>query len=181
MTLKKYKTIKIIVTFLLAFIFSQAIILENFLIPIGAMVIATLILLILRRKVKEIVADERDYIIGGKSALLAMQVFSWISVIAMFVLYSFRHLNPFYEVIGSTLAYSTCLLMIIYSLVFHFYNRATFSENKWRYVTIAIVLAIFITFFSIRLFSGEDNWVCKNGQWVKHGNPSFEAPSVECK
>lgn len=181
MTLKKYRTIKLVITFLLAFVFSQAIILKNYLIPIAVIVVASLALLILRRKVTEIVADERDRIIGGKSALLAMQVYSWIAIIAMFVLYGFRDLNPFYEAIGMTLAYSTCLLMIIYSLIFHFHSKASFSENKWKYITFAIVFALLLAVFSIRFFSGEDNWVCQNGEWVKHGNPSFPAPVTECK
>ncbi len=45
-----------------------------------------------------------------------------------------------------------------------------------------IIIAIIILFvLSVRLLSGEDDWVCDNGQWVKHGNPSVPAPTSECK
>jgi len=34
---------------------------------------------------------------------------------------------------------------------------------------------------SIRFFSGsEDYWICENGTWVKHGNPSVEMPIGNC-
>lgn len=32
----------------------------------------------------------------------------------------------------------------------------------------------------IRLFSGEDNWLCQNGEWVKHGIPSAPKPTKPC-
>lgn len=36
--------------------------------------------------------------------------------------------------------------------------------------------------FTVRfLFGGsEDNWICQNGDWVKHGNPSTSKPSTPC-
>jgi len=33
----------------------------------------------------------------------------------------------------------------------------------------------------LRFHSSEDTWICKNGQWVKHGHPSFPAPSRPCE
>jgi hypothetical protein len=33
----------------------------------------------------------------------------------------------------------------------------------------------------LRLISGEDDWICSDGSWVKHGNPSQPIPSAECK
>ena len=120
MTNKQYKKIKLIITVVLAIVFGQSIILENYIIPIITLIVASLVLLFLRRRVKDIIADERDLAIGGKSALIAIQIYSWVAVVAMFILYSFRDINPSYEPIGMTLAFSTCLLIIIYSLVFHF-------------------------------------------------------------
>ena len=39
---------------------------------------------------------------------------------------------------------------------------------------------IIIIFLGIRFFSGEDNWICQNGEWVKHGNPEAEKPTIGC-
>jgi len=181
MTLKKYQKIKLALVVIISIIFSQSIVFKNFIIPIIVLIISSLILMILRRRVKEIVADERDYIVGGKSALLTIQVYSWAAAIFMFVLYALRDTNPSFEPIAITLAFSTCLLMILYSLIFRFYNQVKFTEKKGKFITLVIVLTIFISIFTLRLFSGEDNWICKQGQWVKHGNPSFSAPTIPCK
>ena len=42
---------------------------------------------------------------------------------------------------------------------------------------IAIILAVL---FGLRLFSGEDSWICQNGEWIKHGNPSAPKPTESC-
>lgn len=181
MTLKKYQKIKLAIVVAISIIFSQSIIFKNYLIPIATLVISSLILMALRRQIKEVIADERDYALAGKSATWAIQIYSWISVVAMFVLYALRDLNPSYEPIAMTLAFSTCLLILIYSLFFNFQNKIKFTQNKNKFIIFAIILAIFLSVFTLRLFSGEDNWVCQNGQWIEHGHPSFQAPSIPCK
>lgn len=181
MTLKKYQKIKLVLTVIIAVVFSQAILYQNYLIPLVTLIISSLVLIFLRRQVKDVIADERDYINAGKSASWTIQIYSWIAVIAMFILYAFKNLNPSYEPIALTLAYSTCLLMVINSFIFKFQNKIKFTPSKSRFIIFIIILSIFAAIFTLRLFSGEDNWVCQNGQWVKHGNPSFEAPKTICK
>lgn len=181
MTLKKYHQFRMAITILTAFIFSQSLVLKNFFIPVIVVLLSSLILMYLRRQVKEVLADERDYQIGGQSAAITIQIYSWTAAIIMFVLYALRDLNPTYEPVAITLAYSTCLLMLCYSFIFKFYNRFNFSKKKATlYFFTALVVAVIIV-FTLRLFSGEDNWLCQNGQWVKHGQPSFPAPTTICK
>jgi uncharacterized membrane protein len=180
MTLKKYQQIKLVMTVVIAIIFSQSIVFKNFIIPIIVLIISSLSLMILRRQVKEVVADERDRITAGTSALLTIQIFSWCSAIIMFVLYAFRDSNFLYQPIAMTLAFSTCILMTIYSFVFRFYNHVKFSEKKGKIIALVIVFTVFLSIF-IRLFSGKDSWVCRNGQWIKHGIPAVPAPITICK
>lgn len=181
MTLKKYQKIKLFITVVIAVIFSQAIIYNNYLIPLATLVVASLVLIWLRRQVKEVIADERDYVNAGKSASWAIQIYSWIAVVTMFILYSFKNLNPAYEPIAMTLAFSTCLLMFVYSLIFKFQNKIKFTQSKTKFIIFIIILSVFGAIFTLRLFSGEDNWVCQNGQWVAHGHPDFSAPTSICK
>lgn len=44
------------------------------------------------------------------------------------------------------------------------------------------LLIIIIGLFALRfLFGGdEDTWICENGLWVKHGNPSYTKPLRHC-
>ncbi len=48
-------------------------------------------------------------------------------------------------------------------------------------VSIIIILAAAMIMAGIRFFSGdEDTWICVNGEWVKHGNPSAPKPLGSC-
>lgn len=44
-----------------------------------------------------------------------------------------------------------------------------------------IIFLVVIVFSGIRFFSGEDDWICQNGEWVKHGNPKAEKPNNFCE
>lgn len=124
MTLKKYKTIKIVVAILVAILVVQSLALRNYLFPFIGIASAMLILFYLRGKLKnEVLEDERDYDVGGKSARSAIQTFSMIASVVMIVLYAKQDLNPLYLPIASTLAYSVCFLMILYSAIFGFLRR----------------------------------------------------------
>jgi uncharacterized membrane protein len=181
MKLKTYKLFQMTVAALLGIVFSQAVINHNFIVPVIAAIVGTLTLLILRRRVKEVVADERDYANGGRAALIAVQLFSWIAVVIMIALLASRDTNPAYEPIAATLAYSTCFLMLAYALIFKFYDRFKHLNSKKLYLTIVIAIILAAAVIGLRLFSGEDDWICQKGQWIKHGSPSFPAPQTECK
>jgi len=47
---------------------------------------------------------------------------------------------------------------------------------------VALVIAVAVlAVMALRFFSGpEDAWLCQNGQWVKHGNPSAPQPTAAC-
>lgn len=132
---------------------------------------------------KEIIADERDYEIGGRAAVLAIQIYAWLIVIMMFLLLAYSSLNPLPEAlaIAAALAYSTCLLMIIYTLLFRYYDKLHFLEKKFIFVTMGALLILFLAIVGLRFFSGEDNWVCQNGQGAKRGNLSAPTPIIECQ
>lgn len=46
-------------------------------------------------------------------------------------------------------------------------------------MAIALVLAVGIFVVAARI-GGEDTWLCEDGQWVKHGNPSSAQPTTPC-
>ena len=43
-----------------------------------------------------------------------------------------------------------------------------------------LILSLIIIVGFTRLLSGEDDWICVHGQWVKHGNPSASKPTGGC-
>jgi len=52
--------------------------------------------------------------------------------------------------------------------------------NKKIFFVITILMILVVALAIVRLISGEDDWICSNGQWVKHGAPSAPAPTTGC-
>jgi len=180
LTFKQYNTIRIIIVFVLALIIGQSMVFRNFFIPVILIAVSSLLLMYLRKKVKGVLADERDYAVGGKAALLAIQVWSWIAVVAMFILLALSDTNPFYTPVAMTLSFSVCILMLIYSVIFKYYNKVKFTDKKLIFSALVLILFIVLAVIGIRAFSGEDNWICKDGQWIEHGHPSSPVPNINC-
>lgn len=44
-------------------------------------------------------------------------------------------------------------------------------------IIVFVVQIIFVAKFS----TPENDWICKDGQWIKHGNPSAQMPIKSCK
>jgi uncharacterized membrane protein len=181
MTLKQFHIIKIITVVALGIIASRAAVLEAYwLISIG-LAISMALLLILRGRVKEIIADERDYEISGKAARYSITACAFAGCIIAFILMSLREINALYEVIGSVIAYTVCALLFSYSLIFVYLNKTMSGKGKKLFFIIAAILVLIFAVASLRFFSGdEDTWLCQDGQWEKHGNPSAPMPAKEC-
>lgn len=46
---------------------------------------------------------------------------------------------------------------------------------------IALVIILILAGVTIiRMSSPEDNWICQNGQWIKHGHPNLPKPTTGC-
>lgn len=50
---------------------------------------------------------------------------------------------------------------------------------KIKKLLIALVIVL-IAIAALRIFLPEDTWICQNGQWVAHGQPSSPQPSSTC-
>lgn len=46
-------------------------------------------------------------------------------------------------------------------------------------VVLVVLLILFASLLILKIFN-EDDWICKEGNWVKHGNPSASMPSEPC-
>ena len=69
-----------------------------------------------------------------------------------------------------------------YLVLLYQYDREYLRSHRGKFVSaflIAFVIA-FVVLANARRLSGEDNWLCRNGEWVKHGNPSAPMPTEPC-
>jgi len=54
--------------------------------------------------------------------------------------------------------------------------------KKGAKMAVASLVIIFLVLAIRFVFGGpEDDWICQEGTWVKHGNPSKPMPIISCK
>lgn len=174
--------LRMLITVVLAITVSISITAGNYIIPIPVTLACALLLFITKRKVKDVLEDERDFELGGHAARYAITTYTVFALIVIFILLNFRQNNPNFDAVASALAYSACFLLILYSIIFK-YLAVKDDSSRRKFVmagVIALVLAL-LAIVALRLFSGEDDWICQNGNWVKHGQPNFPAPKTLCR
>lgn len=123
MTYKKFRMIKMLTAFFLAIIVGQAVIFNNFLLAVIGVITAIAVVFSFRKKVNEVMADERDYAITGNAARISLSLFSVIGASLSFTFMYLRNMNSNFMVIGATLAYSVCALLIFYSATAAIYGK----------------------------------------------------------
>jgi len=129
MTVKQFQGYKIAIVIMLASSISVSINMGNYLAPVIAIAVGMILIRLGRQRVKEVLADERDYTMAGNAARYSVAVFSIIMVIGMFILMALQDKNPEFANIAMLLAYLTCGLMLLNSAVFYFL-KAKESHKK---------------------------------------------------
>lgn len=135
---------------LLAAAFSQTYATNNLALGLSLLLIGSLSLFFLRKRVTEVIVDEMVYAIGGKAALAAVQIYSWLAVIIMLVAGSLKQINPALAMVSNTMAFSACALMLIYSASYYFFAKSSWKDPKFIFT--AILVLIFIAFFAAGIF-----------------------------
>ena len=189
MTLKKYNKYRMVVAMLLAFGVSISVSTGNYLLPLVAMILGWLILYNLRQQVDGGIADECDYALAGTSARYTITAVSVLLALGFFVLMHFASDNHELYNLAMLSSYLVCGIMLLNSAIFYYLKLKMKTEKRsfksWIktfgiYFIIAGIFAAIFTIGSLRLISGEDDWICDNGQWIKHGQPSAPQPTETC-
>lgn len=63
-------------------------------------------------------------------------------------------------------------------------ERESKYKNKRRiYSLIFVIIVLLLSILILRIVLGgdEDTWICKNGTWIQHGNPSDPMPTTQCE
>ncbi len=188
MTLKKYRYYRLALAMILAASISSLVATGNYLLPLIAATFAWLIMYNIRQHVDGILADECDYALAGKSARYTLSAVSMLMMVAFFILMHFAKNNEAFHNLAMLLAYLTYTLLLINASIFQ-YLKLKMKPDKTNYrdwlKTFAIYALIALIFAStfiggIRLFSGEDDWICRQGTWQKHGQPTAPMPQTPC-
>lgn len=181
MTAKKYSGILLGVTAFISGTVSYAVASNNWAYTIPVVLVGALIIYSVKKQVKEVISDERDLANAGRAARYAILAYAMIAAVISLALFAMRAQNPHFEATASALAYSACAVMILQGLFFEYLTgHISFRQNKYA-VFLAIALSVMAIIFTLRLFSGEEGYICQDGAWVRHGQPDFAAPSAPCE
>jgi uncharacterized membrane protein len=123
MDFKGYRRIQMIIAAVLAAMVSVFVIQGNFIIPIIAVIAAAGLILVVRKKVKEVTVDERDIKIAGLAGRMTYSVSAISLAVIGMVFFALGRNNAVYLVIGNTLAYVTCGIMLLYIVFTWYYSR----------------------------------------------------------
>ena len=124
MSRKTFKLCGVIITMVVAALISWAIVAGNALIPVPAVAAGTVILYLCKKRVKEVVEDERVYRIAEKASRLTIQISGILMAIAgATLLAASRGGSPDLEQTGFAVAYSACGLLLIYYISYIYYNK----------------------------------------------------------
>lgn len=80
--------------------------------------------------------------------------------------------------VGPAFTLGSIIMAAILPLVYSFLVFKN-QENKMKYTYVVLIVAALFLLF-VRGITGEDTWICANGQWVAHGHPASPQPSFKC-
>jgi len=123
MSKKTFSIYRIIAVIIVSVVVGLSINFGNWYLPVAAIMASWLFLYTLRRRVKEVMADERDYTIAGKASGWAMKIYLSLSVIVGIILYSIGGKEGILFGTATALLYSACFLMLLYTVLFKIYER----------------------------------------------------------
>jgi uncharacterized membrane protein len=97
---------------------------ENAVIPIPTVLGGIVLLYLLRRQVKDVVQDERNYRISEKASRSAIQVFAFIAAITGITLIAVStEDSSLSREVGLTLAFCACGLLVLYMISYAYHSR----------------------------------------------------------
>jgi len=119
----QYTRFRILIVILIAASISFLVARQNYILPIVIMVTGIIVMYQMKKRVKDVLADERDWRLAGRSAMVALYIYSLISAFGGFILLALSGKNSEFAQIAYGLFYSVCFLLLLNSFIFQYYRR----------------------------------------------------------
>lgn len=125
MSAKTYRFCTLVIVIALAALIAWAVAMEMpVFLPIGGVVVALLLLRVCRHFTKEIMMDERINRVNEKAAAISYRIFSIaMAIVGVGLIILRQSLPPLFSVVGETLVYSVCVLMLIHLTFYYYYGH----------------------------------------------------------
>lgn len=119
-----FRRVQTVITFALAAFVGWSIKIGNVVLPLIGVVVGMMVIFLLKRKVEEVIEDERIYMISEKASRRTIQFFGvTVGLISAALIALSRSGYTEFEQIGSTLGYVTCTLLVVYMMFYGYYSK----------------------------------------------------------
>ena len=96
----------------------------NAIIPIPVVLCGLVLLYLLRKRVKEVIEDERMHKINEKASKVTLQIFGIVTALLGVILIALSQGSwTDFRQAGFTLAYSACFLLLVHLILYSYYTR----------------------------------------------------------
>jgi len=124
MSVKTYRLWMLAITVVVAVLVGWSVTTGYALVPIPVFLAGAIIIYLLRRRVKALTEDERVHSIVNRTSRRTVEIIVILMAIAGATLLAMSQGgSPDLEPAGLTLAYSVCATLIIYNILYTYYNR----------------------------------------------------------
>ena len=124
MSIRTYRLWMVVITIIVAALVGWSVTTGNVLIPIPTFLAGAIILYLFHRRVKAFTEDERARSIVNQASRRTVEIIVIFMAIAGATLIAMSQGgSPDLEPAGLTLAYSVCATLIIYNILYTYYNR----------------------------------------------------------
>lgn len=124
MSYKVFKLCRTIVIIIVAILVGWSVANNNALIPVPTVIAGIVIVLLLKRGMKEVIVDERIFSVADKASMFVFRTFIILAAMAAATILAFKpDRYPNLDQAGFTLAYSICAMLLVYYLAYMYYNR----------------------------------------------------------
>ncbi len=125
MDYKQYQKIRILIGLLIGTIVLVATIISNLYLAFAGVLIGVLFLSLVKRRLMEVVVDERVISISGRASQATYVIVTTVlAAIGLFFTFTANmHSNLSLELVGVIFCYIALLLIIIYSLSYYYFNK----------------------------------------------------------
>ena len=123
MSAKTYRFCTLIIVIALAALIAWSILVGMpVFLPIVGVVVAMLLIGLCRRFTREIMVDERIRQVNEKAAAISYRISSIaMAILGVGLIILRQSLPPTFSIVGETLAYSVCVLMLIHLTFYYYY------------------------------------------------------------
>ena len=125
MDYKRYQKIRTLIGLLIGVIVWEAVIVSNFYLAISGILIGMLFLFLVRNRFKKVIVDERVISVSGRASQITYSITTiLLSLLGLFLIFIARGGENFYlKLLGEAFCYIALLLITIYSISYHYFNK----------------------------------------------------------